>query len=140
MTESSKTRSAQEKDPSPRITTRFLIEAPVTGWRTFSMDKANLVYRGDLQLPELAGRTVRVVYAQVSVVGRKLHDLHGLTPSERKFDADGRIDEEEKLRLIQKHLNSVTGDIAEAGSTTPQLTGADVGAIRRCLKLPERGS
>jgi len=100
MTESSKTRSAQEKDPSPRITTRFLIEDPAAGWRTLSMDKANLVYRGDVQLPELAGRTVRVVYAQVSVVGRKVHELHGLTPSEWKFNREGWTDEEEKERLV----------------------------------------
>ena len=140
MTEGSKKRSAQEQYPNQRITTRFLIEDPAAGWRTLSMDKANLVYRGDLQLPELAGRTVRVVYAQVSVVGRKVHELHGLTPSEWKFNREGWIDEEEKERLIQKHVNSATGDTAKAGSTTPQFTDADVGAIRRCLKLPERGS
>ena len=140
MTEDSKTRSAQEKDPSPRITTRFLIEDPVTGWQTFPLDKANLVYRGDVQLPELAGRTVRVVYAQVSVVGRKLHELHGLTPSEWKFNREGWIDEEEKERLIRKHINSATGETAAAGSTTPLLSDADISAIRRCLKLPERGS
>ena len=140
MTESSKARPAQEKGPSQRITTRFLIEDPAAGWRTLSMDKANLVYRGDVQLPELAGRTVRVVYAQVSVVGRKVHELHGLTPSEWKFNREGWIDEEEKERLIRKHINSATGETAEAGSTTPQLTDGDVSAIRRCLKLPERGS
>ena len=140
MTEGSRTRTAQEKDPSPRITTRFLIEDPAAGWRTLSMDKANLVYRGDVQLPELAGRTVRVVYAQVSVVGRKVHELHGLTPSEWKFNREGWIDEEEKERLIRKHINSATGETAEAGATTPLLSDADVSAIRRCLKLPERGS
>lgn len=139
MTESSKTRSDQEKDPSPRMTTRFLIEDPAAGWRTLSMDKANHVHRGDLQLPELAGRTVRVVYAQVSVVGRKVHELHGLTPSEWKFNREGWIDEEEKERLIRKHINTATGDTAAADATR-RLSDADISAIRRCLKLPKRGS
>ena len=140
MTEGSKKRSAQEQYPNQRITTRFLIEDPAAGWRTLSMDKANLVYRGDLQLPELAGRTVRVVYAQVSVVGRKVHELHGITPSEWKFNREGWIDEKEKERLIQKHVNSATGETAEASAATRQFSDADISAIRRCLKLPERGS
>jgi hypothetical protein len=78
-----------------------------------------------------------VVYAQIRWKDEKMHDLHGLNPSEWKFDDDGRIDEEEKTRLIQKHLNSATGQTAEAGSTMPQLTDVDVGAIRRCLRLPK---
>ena len=98
------------------------------------------VYRGDLLLPELAGQTGRVVHAHVRWEGGKVRELHGLSPSEWKFDNEGRVDQEENLRRIQKHLNSATGQTAEAGATTPLLSDADVAAIRRCLRLPERGS
>ena len=140
MNEKSKTRFGQALTSSQPTTTKFLIEDPVLGWRTFPLGRAMLVYRGGLPLPELAGRTVRVVYAHVSLVDKKMRGLHGLTPSEWKFDGEGRIDEEEKTRRIQMHLDSARGQTAELDSTTPHLAEADVRDICRCLGLPEAGS
>ena len=140
MDDSSKPSYPPEQDPDPRITMLCLIENPARGWRTVSMNRAMRVYRGERQLPELAGQTVRVVYAHVISEHGKVLELRGLNASEWKFNNKGWIDEEEKLRQIQEHVNLETGQIAEAGTTTPLLTEADMSAIRRCLKLPERGS
>lgn len=82
MRESSKSSFDHEQSSGQPITLRYLIEDPNLGWRKFAMTKATLAYRGELLLPELAGRTVRVVLAVAILKARKVHDLHRLELSE----------------------------------------------------------
>jgi hypothetical protein len=44
------------------------------------------------------------------------------------------------MRRIIKKLDVEPGKVSWWDITTPQLTEADVSAIRRCLGLPETGS
>jgi hypothetical protein len=140
MTETPKNLFAQEQSSDQPITLRYLIDDPILGWRTFPMAKATSAYRGELLLPEWAGRTVRVVLAVAILKGRRIHHLQRIEPSEWKFDSEGRVDQDEVMRRIQKHVNSATGETAATGVATRRLSDADISAIRRCLKLPERGS
>ena len=140
MTEGSKKRSAPNERPKHYASVRFLIEDPATGWRIFSLRKAFLVYSGKLLWPNYGGRTIRVVNAFASFHGRKVTEVLKLEPSEWKLDPQGRIDQEEKMRRIIKKLDVEPGKVTWRDTTTPQLTEADISAIRRCLRLPAPGS
>ncbi|MBE0624230.1 MAG: hypothetical protein IH606_05390 [Burkholderiales bacterium] len=131
MTNDTNQEVANERSPGQPIAMRLLIEDPVVGWRRFPVKKAMIAYRGNRQLEELRGQTVRVVVALVIMNGRKIHDIFRLEPSVWKLDSQGRVDREAKLRRRLYQLNSEPNRAPETESVTPQLSDADVNAIRR---------
>ncbi len=131
--------SGKKRIPGQHITMRFVVEDPVVGWRMFPVAKVTIAYRFGLQVPEWSGRTMRVALALVILEGKKLHELHRLEPSKWTIDSDGWIEPEVVMPDSPEYID-FPPNATDTETGTKRLSGADVIAIRRCLRLPERGS
>jgi hypothetical protein len=123
--------------PDELPTTRVLIDDPASGWRLFPLNRALLVYQGDLAIPELSNQTIRVVFAHVTTAAGKTVKLNRLEFSEWRLNADGQIDQEVEMQDIVKRVDPVEGEIDHALLASVPVTDDDISAIKRCLGLQD---
>lgn len=112
---------------------RFLINNPTLGWRTLPMNKALSAQRGDLQLSELSGQTVKVAFAHVTMRRGKVINLRRVQISEWKLDSDGRVDQEAVMSGIIARLDTGADSHTEDPRETTAPSKAELTAIRRAL-------
>jgi len=128
---------ADELAFAENLAMRFLIDDPVKGWRVISAKRVLAAQRGELLMPELANRTVRIANAKVGMRSRKLVALFSVTLVEWRIDAEGRVDHEALMAgIIGKLDQKGCAPGKNVIETSLQLSQADLEAIYVALGLP----
>lgn len=127
---------ADEQASAEALATRFLIDYPDKGWRVISAKRVLAAQCGELLMPELANRTVRVAHADVAVRSGKLVALHSVTLTEWCIDTGGRVAREALMAGIIEKLDQKGGMPGKkASGHSPHPNQADLVAIRMALGL-----
>ena len=117
--------------------TRFLIDDPDKGWRVISAKRVFAAQRGELLMPELANRTIRVADADVGIRSGKLVTLLSVTLAEWHIDAGGRVEQAGVIAGILDKLDhgaDASGQSVAKHAFRPNQ--ADLESIRIALGLP----
>lgn len=108
---------------------RFFYDNPSTGWQAFPVSRGEAIFRGELSVPEHAGKTMRIAIAHVDEDDNKLIALKNLSVSGWKIGDDGFADQQEQLRRI---LELINGEPDNSGDSI--ITKDDLEAIKHCLR------
>lgn len=111
---------------------RLLIEHPLKGWKVLSVSRGMAAQRGELLLPALANRTVRVALAYVQVGDGGPARLVRVELLQWVVDATGRVKKNDLLRSVREKLDGATAGV---GDMAMELTARDMEAIARCLSV-----
>lgn len=109
---------------------RFFYDNPSTGWQAFPVSRGEAIFRGELSVPEYAGKTMRIAIAHVDEDENKLVALNNLSVSSWKIGDDGFADQTEQMRCI---LELINGEPEASGDSV--VTKEDFEAIKHCLGL-----
>ena len=109
---------------------RFFYDKPSSGWQAFPVSRGEEIFRGELSVPEHAGKTMRIAIAHVDECENKPVVLNNLSVSSWKIGDDGFADQSEQMRRI---LELINGEPDSSGDSI--VTKEDFEAIRRCMGL-----
>lgn len=128
---------ADEPASGATLGMRFLIDDPVKGWRVISAKRVLAAQRGELLMPELANRTVRVAYADVAVSDGKPVALYWLEIVEWRVDAEGRVDQAVLMsRIVEKLDQSAEAQQKRSERDAVSVCKTDLHAICSALRFP----
>lgn len=108
----------------------FFYDNPSAGWQAFPVSRGEAIFRGELPIPEHAGKTMRIAIAHVDADEYKPVALNNLSISSWKIGDDGIADQDEQMRRILERIN---GEIDVSGDSV--VTKEDFEAIKHCLGL-----
>ena len=109
---------------------RFFYDKPSSGWQAFPVSRGEAIFRGELSVPEHAGKTMRIAIAHVDECENKPVVLNNLSVSSWKIGDDGFTDQPEQMRCILELINGEP-DVGEDSVVTKE----DFEAIKHYLGL-----
>jgi hypothetical protein len=109
---------------------RFFYDNPSTGWQAFPVSRGEAIFRGELPVPEYAGKTMRIAIAHVDECESKLVALNNMSISSWKIGDDGIAVQSEQMRRI---LELINGEPDNRGDSI--VSKEDFEAIKYCLGL-----
>lgn len=130
MPENSQNDCTQQLPDSGHQKIRYFNDDPSTGWQAIPAARAEAIYRRELRVPELAGKTMRIAIAYVKFDAGTPITLSSLSISHWKIDDDGIADKTDQMRRI---IEKIDGGVGGDGDSI--ATNDDVEAIKCCLGL-----
>lgn len=135
-TGNSKKGFADVQASAKNLATRFLIDHPDRGWQVISAKRVFAAQRGELLMPDLANRAVRVAYADLAVRGGRPVALYWLEIVEWRVDAEGRVDQSALLSRIVEKLDQSAEAQQKRSMCDASVRNTDLDAICSALKFP----